>query len=217
MRVASLWSGGKDSCFACYKAITSGYDVATLINFAGSNPHTSLSHGLPAGVVLAQAESTGIPVMQKAMPQGAYRDEFKKLIVELKETEEIEGIIFGDIYLQEHKDWIDKVCGELKVKAVLPLWGRDTKELILEIVDAGFKARIVAINAEVMGEEWLGRDIDRLFLKGLDPRIDPCGEKGEFHTFVYEGPIFKKPIKFSVGRKILRSRHWFLELKMGDR
>ncbi|MGV8058800.1 MAG: diphthine--ammonia ligase [Smithellaceae bacterium] len=212
MKVVSLWSGGKDSCYACYKAISSEYDVEALINFTQAGSHTSLSHGLSSAVIFNQADSTGITVIQKEMPQGAYRDEFKKLITGLKETKEIKGIVFGDIYLQEHKDWIDKVCGELKVDAILPLWGRDPRELALEIVDAGFRAIVVATNAGFMGKEWLGRSIDIPFVEELGSRIDPCGEKGEYHTFVYDGPIFKKPVKFASGNTLLKDNHWFLEI-----
>ena len=212
MKVASLWSGGKDSCFACYKAMASGYEVSVLLNFTQMDSHTSLSHGLSSEVIFSQAESTGLPVIQKAMPQGLYREEFKELILWLKATNEIKGIVFGDIYLQEHKDWIDKICAELEVEAILPLWGKNTKELMLEIIDEGFKAMVVATKAGLMGEEWLGRSVDRLFLEGLDSRIDPCGEKGEFHTFVYSGPIFKKPIKFKTGRNLLKDNNWFLEI-----
>jgi uncharacterized protein (TIGR00290 family) len=214
MKVVSLWSGGKDSCFACYKAMSLGHEVVALINFTQTGSHTSLSHGLSAEVLLNQAESTGIPVIQKAMPHGSYRDEFKKLITGLKETKEIKGIVFGDIYLQEHKDWIDKVCGELEVEAILPLWGRETKELSLEIIDAGFKAVIVAVKLECMGSEWLGRQIDRQFVEEMKclPQVDLCGEKGEYHTFVYDGPIFKKSVGFVIGEKVLRGKHFFLEL-----
>jgi uncharacterized protein (TIGR00290 family) len=213
MKVVSLWSGGKDSCFACYKAITLGYEVLALFNFTQANGKESLSHGLPSEVILKQAKLTGIPIVQKVMPKEAYRDEFKRLITEWKKKVGIHGIVFGDIYLQEHKDWIDKVCQELEVEAILPLWGRDTKELILEIIDSGFKTIVVSTSAGLLGKEWLGRKIDNKFVKELSPEIDPCGEKGEFHTFVYDGPIFKKPVEFITGKKLLKNNHWFLELK----
>lgn len=219
MKVVSLWSGGKDSCYACYKAMSSGYEVAALINFTQANSHTSLSHGLSAEVILNQAESTEIPVIQKAMPQGSYRNEFKKLIAGLKATKEIKGIVFGDIYLQEHKDWIDKVCGELEVEAILPLWGRETKGLALEIIGAGFKAIVVATNSKFLGQEWLGRQVDGQFVEDLIAlgNIDLCGEKGEYHTFVYGGPVFKKSVEFIVGEKTLNDNRWFLRLNQVEK
>lgn len=214
MKVVGLWSGGKDSCFACYKAMASGHEVLALFNFIQALGEESLSHGLSSGAILKQAELTGIPIVQKAMPNGVYREKFKDLIFTWKKKERIEGIIFGDIYLQEHKDWIDKVCGELDVEAILPLWGRDTRELILEIVNSGFKAVVVSTMADLLGREWLGRKVDSKFIEGLDPEIDPCGEKGEFHTFVYDGPIFRKPIEFTTGKKMLKNNHWFLEVSI---
>ena len=219
MKVVSLWSGGKDSCYACYKAISSEYDVEALINFTQASSHTSLSHGLSSAVIFNQADSTGITVIQKEMPQGAYRDEFKKLITGLKETKEIKGIVFGDIYLQEHKDWIDKVCGEVEVEAILPLWGRETTELALEMIGAGFKAIVVATNSKFLGQEWLGRPIDGQFIEDLKVlgNIDLCGERGEYHTFVYNGPIFKKSVEFIVGEKTLNDNRWFLRLNPGEK
>ncbi len=217
MKVVGLWSGGKDSCFACYKAMIAGHDMTALLNFTQMGSHASLSHGLSSEVIFNQAASTGIPVIQKAMPWESYREEFKDLISYLKTTNKIKGIVFGDIYLQEHKDWIDKVCAELEVDAILPLWGKDTKKLVLEIIDNGFKSVIVATNAKHMGKEWLGRNIDSLFIDALHPRIDPCGEKGEYHTFVYDGPVFKKEIEFKTGEKLLKDDHWFMEITLGDK
>jgi uncharacterized protein (TIGR00290 family) len=214
MKVVSLWSGGKDSCFACHKAMASGYEVLGLFNFTQVDGKESLSHGLPSEAIIKQAELTGIPILQKAMPdtKEAYRDEFKRLITEWKNKAGIQGIVFGDIYLQEHKDWIDSVCRELEVDAILPLWGRDTKELILEIINSGFRAVVVSTRADLLGREWLGRNIDSRFIEELSPKIDPCGEKGEFHTFVYDSPIFRKPAEFVTGKKILKNNHWFLEV-----
>ncbi len=216
MKVVGLWSGGKDSCFACHKAMASGYEVLALFNFIQALGKESLSHGLPSEVILKQAELTGVPIVQKVMPKAkeAYRDEFKRLITEWKNKTGIRGIVFGDIYLEEHKDWIDKVCRELDVEAILPLWGRDTKELILEIVNSGFKAVVVSTRADLLGREWLGRKVDSEFIEELSPEIDPCGEKGEFHTFVYDGPIFIKSVEFTTGKKMLKNNHWFLEVSI---
>jgi len=214
MKVISLWSAGKDSCLACYKAKLAGHKISFLVNFANSKGENSISHGLSAQIIRHQASLAGIPLIQKAMPLMNYREEFEKLILELKKKEGIEGIVFGDIYLQEHKDWIDKVCTELDVKPVIPLWGQDTFKLAEELIRTNFKAIIVSTRADVLGEEWLGRKIDQAFLNELKKRggIDHCGEKGEFHTFVYDCPLFKMPVEFSLGKKTLGDNHWFLEL-----
>lgn len=212
MKVVCLWSGGKDSCFAGYKAKLAGYEILALFNFTKTNGKDSLSHGLSSKIIRKQTEMIGIPLVQKIMPETNYRQEFKNIITIWKKEKGIEGIVFGDIYLQEHKDWIDKVCQELEVASILPLWGRDTKELILEIINSGFKAIVVSTRAEILGKEWLGRKINKEFIQELSQEIDPCGEKGEFHTFVYNGPLFKKPVDFVVGRKIRKDTHWFLKI-----
>ena len=213
MKAVSLWSGGKDSCFACYQAKSQGHKIASVFNFV--NPQrASLSHGLSAEIIQRQLAAVDILFLQKSMPKEGYRQAFIKLINEWKIQKGIEAIVFGDIYLQEHKDWIDKICDELKVEAILPLWGKDTQELMAEIISAGFKAMIVSTKADLLGPEWLGREIDDQFITDLKAvgKIDLCGERGEFHTFVYDGPIFREKVIFNKGEKRLRDNRWFLEI-----
>lgn len=214
MKTVCLWSGGKDSCFAFYKAKLEGYKIISLFNFTDFQGIGSLSHGLSSQIIRRQVSLLDIPLFQKAMPKETYSKNFKALISEWKEEKGIEGIIFGDIYLQEHKDWIDKVCQELEVKAVMPLWGRETKDLINEFIKTGFKAIVVSTRAEILDKKWLGREIDNQFIEDLKVlgNIDLCGERGEFHTFVFNGPIFKAPVEFTVARKVLKDKQWFLEL-----
>ncbi len=214
MKAISLWSGGKDSCFACSKAKLQGYQIISIVNFTNSDGRDSVSHGLSTDIIRKQAGLIDIPLLQKAMPQKGYRDAFKALVEELKTKEGIRGIVFGDIYLQEHRDWIDKVCDELKVEAILPIWTKDTERLVREIIDSGFKSIAVSVSKDILGEEWLGREIDDRFIKDLKAmgNIDLCGEKGEFHTFVYDGPIFKKRVRFNKGRTRLQDNRWFLEI-----
>ncbi len=214
MQVIGLWSGGKDSCFACYKAKSEGYNIVSLFNFTNYDGKNSISHGLSSQIIRKQVSLLDIPLFQKAMPKKNYREEFKNVINEWKKNAGIAGIVFGDIYLQEHKDWIDKVCSELNVEPILPLWKEDTRVLINAFIKAGFKAKIVSTDAKFLGEEWLGREVDRMLVKDLENlgNIDLCGEKGEFHTFVYDGPIFKKPVEFSFGKKAQKNGHWFLEV-----
>lgn len=214
MKVISLWSGGKDSCFACYKAKQQRYEIISIINFVDSDRLKSVSHGLSANIIQRQAGLTNMPLFQKAMSIKGYTDAFKALVEELKAKNDIRGIVFGDIYLQEHRDWIDKVCEELKVKAILPIWTEDTERLIKEIIDSGFKSIVISTNKDILGEEWLGREIDDAFIKDLKTmgNIDLCGEKGEFHTFVYDGPIFNKRVGFVKGKNKLRNKRWFLDV-----
>jgi len=216
MKVVSLWSAGKDSCFACYKARAMGHQVVSLVNFTQPHGKDSLSHGLSAELISKQAGLTGIPLIQKAMPQGSYEKEFKDLIAQWKKDMGIGGIVFGDIYLKEHKDWIDRVCKETDIEPILPLWGLNTKQIIFDFIDRGFQAIVVCVKQDVLGNVWLGRRIDRDFIEELEiynSRIDPCGESGEFHTLVTAGPMFNGAIEIiSAGIKEEDGRG-FLDIK----
>lgn len=212
MKALCMWSAGKDSCFACYKALASGHEIAGLLHFTNPEAQVSLAHRLGRELVSRQASSLGIPLISKAMPRENYRDEFIEIILELKKHQGIQGIVFGDIYLQEHRDWIEAVCAETSMEAVFPLWGQDTKKLAREMIEAGFRAVVVAVNAEVLEMEWLGREFDKCFLEALPEEVDRCGEKGEFHTFVFDGPFFKESLSFSTGEILLKDKNWFLEI-----
>lgn len=217
MKVVSLWSGGKDSCFACYKAISLGHQVVSLVNFTlASHGKNSLSHGLSAEIISKQAGSTGIPLIQKAMPQGGYEKEFKNLTAQWKNDLGVGGIVFGDIYLKEHKDWIGRVCKETDIEPILPLWELDTKKIIFDFIDCGFQAIVVCVKKDVLGNDWLGRKIDRKFIEDLEmhnPRIDPCGESGEFHTLVIAGPIFNGALEIVSAEIREQDGRGFLNIK----
>jgi len=195
MKVVCLWSGGKDSCFACYKAVKQGYNVISLLNFTNPGGKKSLSHSLSVEIIQRQVALIEIPLYQKVMFGKTYREEFIRLINKWKKDRGVEGIVFGDIYLQEHKDWIDEVCGELKVKEIMPLWEKNTNGLAKGFIKEGFKAIIVAVKKEF--RDLLGKEINEELINELGERkIDFCGEQAEFHTFVYDGPIFKRPAEF---------------------
>lgn len=213
MKAVSLWSGGKDSCFACYKARENGWEVKNLINFISQNTKKSLSHSLGAQLILEQANATGINLIQMETSEDNYEESFKETLSELKK-EGIEAAVFGDIYLQEHKDWIERVCGQIDIRPVMPLWGKDTAELIREFIAMGFEAVIVRIRQDILTEDYLGKKIDNAFIKTLsfNKDIDPCGEKGEFHTFVTNGPLFKKKLKIIKTEKILKGNFWVLDI-----
>lgn len=189
------WSGGKDGCMACYRALESGCNITRLVNFISDKPHKVRFHGMDAGLVRTQAQAMGIELLQKVASWEAYEKDFKETISGLK-PQGVNGMVFGDIYLQEHLDWVQRVCDEIGVEALEPLWGHDTKDLLNEFMDAGFEAVIVCVNSTMMDKEWVGRSVDRSFADYLGANgIDHCGEKGEYHTLVTGGPLFKKKIK----------------------
>jgi len=209
---AASWSGGKDSCFACWKAISQGLNVSHLLNFINTDSTRAMSHGLDRKLIALQAQAMGLPILQQKVTWETYEAGFKDALGQLK-SKGITGLITGDIYLQEHKDWIDRVCGESGVKAVLPLWGMDSARLLADFIEAGFKAIVVSAKAELLGKEWLGRQVDKKLASELEQlAIDVCGEAGEFHTLVYDGPMFKKPIKIGNAVPITRNSHWILDI-----
>jgi diphthine-ammonia ligase len=212
MNTVCLWSGGKDSAYAFYLARTAGQHIKALISFLDEEGAVSRSHGLSAEVIALQAEATGMPHLSRAMSQRNFEGDFKDWIALLKKEIGLEAMIFGDIHLQEHKQWIERVCRETEILPLLPLWGRNPKGLAEEILASGFKAVVVSTRADVLGEEWLGKPYDPSFLETLPPGTDPLGEKGEFHTFVYDGPIFQRPFHFHPGEKRQKEGHWFLEI-----
>ena len=211
MSYISSWSGGKDSCFAYYQALSEGYDISHLLNFISKEYQRVSFHGTEARLIQLQAESIGIPLLQKETTWDGYEQEFKDAVKSLI-PEGVTGMIFGDLYLQEQRDWVERVCRELGIEAVEPLWKQGPEKIPFKFIDAGFEATIVSAKSELIDEKWVGHKVDRKFLSHLkDNNIDLCGENGEYHTFVTNGPIFRKRIKLVRSRPIMRDGYWLLD------
>ncbi len=185
--------------------------MSHLLNFI-SKEHKRVSfHGTEAKLIKLQAEAIGIPLLQKETTWNGYEQEFKDAVKSLI-PDGVNGMIFGDIYLQEHKDWVERVCRELGIEAILPLWGQDPERILIDFIDAGFEATIVSAKSELLNDKWMGRKVNREFLSHLkDNNIDFCGENGEYHTFVTGGPMFQKRIKITKSQPIMRDNHRFLD------
>lgn len=212
MSYLASWSGGKDGCFACYEAIRQGYQVSHLVNFIAQEYHRVRFHGTEARLIQLQSEAIGIPLLQKETTWNGYEQEFKEAVRSLVPNG-IKGMVFGDIYLQEHRDWVERVCSELGIEAVEPLWGRKTEEVVSGFIDSGFEAVIISAKSELIGKEWIGRGMDRNFVNYLsDKGIDPCGENGEYHTLVVNGPIFTSRLEVRQSKVIQRNSHWLLDI-----
>jgi len=215
-KVFISWSGGKESCLACYRAMANGLKVSYLANMVTEDKTRSRTHGISAAVLKMQAQAMGIPLLQRPATWESYEGEFKKMVGELKQ-EGIEGGVFGDIDLDGHREWVERVCQEAGITCHEPVWGESQDKLLRDFINAGFKAVIVATRADQLGEEWLGREIDMDFRAqitelGKTRNITPCGEAGEYHTLVVDGPLFQKRLKITRTRKVFRDVHWFLEV-----
>lgn len=214
LKAFCCWSGGKESCFSLYKAIQiESLEVKYLLNMINEDGFYSRSHGISSELLKKQASAIGIPIVQRKTTWENYEEEFKKANFEFKK-ENIKIGVFGDIDLQEHRDWVERVCKELKIKPILPLWEEEREELLQEFIEAGFQAIVVSTRVEILGKEWLGCRIDKKFINNLKKlgNVDLCGEKGEYHTFVFDGPIFKNKVEFNIGEKTLKDKNYFLEI-----
>ena len=215
-QVFTSWSGGKDSTLACYRAVTGGLKVRYLLNMVTEDGERSRSHGLSAEVLQVQSRAIGIPIVQRQTTWDNYEAEFKDVLLSLK-RDGIEGGVFGDIDLDEHRQWVERVCGETDITPHLLLWGERQESILRDFIDCGFEAVVVATKADMFGEEWLGQEIDLDFLKRLEEQrkmkdFTLCGEAGEYHTFVTDGPLFNQRIEIRETQKVLRDGYWFLEI-----
>lgn len=215
MKVVASWSGGKDGCFAVYKAIKEGFDVSSLLTFMSSEGKTNF-HMLPPEMLSAQSEAIGIELVKWETTPNTYEEEFKKALLQMKSTG-VEGLVTGDIYeVSMHEEgWLERICKEVGLKPVKPLWLSDTKKLLREFVDLGFNATVVKVNTKMLGEEWLGRELNNQFYDDITKlkNVDPCGEGGEYHTCITDGPLFKKQIKLLETDKTTKGDFGFLTIK----
>ncbi len=200
MRVAVSWSGGKDSCLSLYRALNIGLEPVCLLNIATEAGDGFRVHGLDPRIIADQARALKLPMVQRKASWEDYERVFKESVEEVKEGLGIEGMVFGDIFLEEHREWTLRVCGELGIEAISPLFGEDEKELITEFLDAGFKAVIVCVKVDGLSK-LLGRVLDLEVVKDLEEAgVDLCGEYGEYHTLVLDGPIFEKRVEIVESR-----------------
>jgi diphthine-ammonia ligase len=219
MKTIAAWSGGKDSCFACYKAIQEGHDVSNLLIMM-SDPNLSNFHMIRSDMLDAQSQAVGIPIVKWTTTPETYEQDFKKALLKMK-AEGIEGIVTGDVFdvALHEAGWLDRICKEVGLTPVRPLWHRDTQQILDEFINNDFKATLVRVKLSLLGMNWLGREINRKFFEDLLKlgTVDPCGEHGEFHTFVTDGPLFKKwQIEILESEKTRLNSHGRLVIKHFD-
>ena len=209
-KVVVSWTGGKDGCYACYKAMEEGYQVTHLLNF--KNIRKVGSHEINPSIIQAQSEAIGIPLIQRDF--FSYEQEFKNVVLDLRaQGAGIDGAVFG--HIETHKTLVDRICRDLDIDLLLPIWKQKSEKILTDIIDSGFEVFLVSIKDCLLSKEWLGRRIDEKFitdLTDLNESLDPCGENGEFHTIVTDGPIFKKKIIISGSDVILREGYWLLNI-----
>jgi diphthine-ammonia ligase len=197
---AISWSGGKDSMLAGVCMRNAGADVPLLVTMF-DDAGASKSHALPIGLLQAQARALGAELLAVPAAPQRYAEAFHSALLGAAQRG-IEHMVFGDIDLQAHRDWIEPACARAGIRAVFPLWGHARADVAREIVECGIRAIVVCVDVPRLGAAWCGRDYDAGFLQSLPSGVCPCAEDGEFHTFVWDGPGFAAPLK--VQRGVLR-------------
>ncbi len=208
------WSGGKDSCLAYYYALEEGAIPEALVTTLIESGERTRAHGLNREVLRKQANSLGTSLFTTSTSWEDYEDNYIALLRELRnKSTEIEMGVFGDIELEEHREWVEKVCRAVDLNAHLPLWQRSRRELVCEFIESGFEALVVAVDAEELDEEFLGRPLDMAFIAELERKeLDPSGENGEYHTLVVDGPIFSEPVPYELGDRYKKNGSWYQDV-----
>lgn len=204
------WSGGKDSCFALMNVMSAGYKPVVLLNMMNENGEISRSHGLPHAILDRQARAMNLPIIKVYATWNNYEKKYIENLRDLTGKYNLEAAVFGDIDLQPHREWEEKVCGAAGITAVLPLWGKNRKELVYEMIDREIHAIIVSCNT-MMGDQFLGQRITKELVDELERMgIDACGENGEYHTAVINCPLFSDKIELPAFDKAVHNEYFFL-------
>lgn len=228
-KVAMFWSGGKDSAMALHtiRLLYPDLEVYCLVTTINEHYRRVSMHGVREELLELQAESIGIPLWKMYVSKESSNEEYEQrlhqILLKLKE-EGINQVIFGDIFLEDLKLYREQLLEKANMIGVFPLWKKPTDKLIMEFIAKKFKTITCCVNDQYLDKTWVGREINTDFINALPSTVDPCGENGEFHTFCFEGPIFKQKIEFYLGEKIYKpirlkttesnsaSGFWFVDL-----
>lgn len=202
------WSTGKDSALALYYLLLDErYKISQLVTAINQHHGRVTMHGLRRSLLVEQMSALGIPHRTIELPEQPDMETYNTLMADTISALQSEGFshsAFGDIFLEDLRAYRERQLARFQVEAVFPLWQKDTLQLFHEFIDLGFKAIVVCVDASKMDASFAGRIIDEEFLKDLPADVDPCGENGEYHTFCFDGPIFKHAIPFEVGERVYR-------------
>jgi uncharacterized protein (TIGR00290 family) len=210
------WSGGKDSAMALH-ALRQRPDVhiAALLTTVTETCDRVSMHGVRRELLVRQAESIGLPLDEVRIPPQCVNPVYEARMEEALRARYAEGVrtvSFGDIFLEDLRAYREKNLARIGMTALFPIWKRDTRELIAEFHENGFRAIAACVDPRVLDRSFAGRELDQAFFSDLPAGVDPCGENGEFHTFVFAGPIFRKPIPVRVGEIVERDSFVYADL-----
>lgn len=202
------WSGGKDSALALWRILQSPqYEIGCLLTSISETYQRISMHGVRVELLEAQAERIGIPLVKLLLPEKADMETYNQLMKEKLLELSAKGAtasVFGDIFLEDLRAYRENKLAELDIKAIFPLWKLPTRQLVHEFIALGFKAIVTCVDERRLDKSFAGRIIDESFINDLPPGVDPCGENGEFHSFVFDAPYFSRPIDFEIGELVHR-------------
>ncbi|WP_294236432.1 diphthine--ammonia ligase [Chryseobacterium sp. sg2396] len=203
------WSSGKDSALALYKILQEEkFEITSLLTSINKEFQRISMHGVHVSLLEKQAESLGFPLIKLELPKEPSMEEYRNIMESTMNDFKQQGVthsVFGDIFLEDLRKYREDQLAAAGIQGVFPLWKKDTKNLIEEFMDLGFKTIVTCINETYLDKSFAGRVIDKQFIEDLPENVDPCGENGEFHTFTFDGPIFKDPIGFEVGEIVKKT------------
>jgi len=219
-KVIFSWSGGKDSAISLYEIQRSGkYEIVSLLTTITKGYDRVSMHGVPRTLIEQQACSLGLPITEifisKSCSNEEYESKMKRALTKFKQ-DGVSSTVFGDIFLDEVREYRENNLSKIGMNAIFPIWGRETTKLTESFIALGFQAIITCIDSKVLDKKFIGRRLDKDFLTELPPDVDPGGENGEFHSFVFDGPIFRERIHFSPGEIVLRDSFYFCDLLAKD-
>ncbi|NOT57388.1 MAG: diphthine--ammonia ligase [Deltaproteobacteria bacterium] len=210
--VLMSWSGGKDSTLALHAILKNkDYRIAALLTTVTEDYDRISMHGVRRVLLERQVAALGFPLEQVLIPKNAsnvaYEANMGQALAKYKE-QGITSVVFGDIFLEDLKHYREEKLATLGMKGIFPLWKRDTRELAQSLITLGFHAITTCVDTQTLGQQFVGRVINEQFLSDLPPTVDACGENGEYHSFVYDGPIFKEKIACTPGEIVLRDNRF---------
>ena len=212
------WSGGKDSALALYYLLLEKeYEVKTLLTTVSADYNRISIHGVRRKLLEKQSQSIGIPVHIISLPKDVSNDEYEEIMrnemIKFK-SQQVKNVVFGDVFLEDIREYRESNLSKIGMNAIFPLRGIPSKVLARKFIDLGFRAIITCVDSTVLDDSFVGQFFDDDFLSAIPSKVDPCGENGEFHTFVFNGPVFSYQIQFKKGKVVYRDkRFYFIDLQ----
>jgi uncharacterized protein (TIGR00290 family) len=207
------WSGGKDSALALYELTRrQNIEIVALLTTVTEGYDRISMHGVRRKLLVEQARALGYPLEEVAIPQQCTDEIYEQRMQQALEKYHRAGVVqaaFGDLFLEDVRAYREERLARIGMRGLFPLWGRNTAEVARQFVQLGFRAIVVCVDTQALDRAYAGCEVDEAFLKDLPAEVDPCGENGEFHTFVYAGPVFRRPIQVERGEKVLRDDRFY--------